>query len=352
MIGNQHAPQAACLFRALGCLLMAGCAAQGTSVGPTSRCDAAKEVRAVLYPLGTSTDAEEADVASRVLPGGFGGLHMDIERSILRVSLTDPSMVAEVGPALDSLLNCGAAYPGRVGTAISLTPKEFVAGRFTGQQLQDWFRRLQPEVAAHAWAFEIDPIQTLLWIGVNGPADSAVVAETSARLGIPRTGLQIETPPSDSAAGAFRLADRGLVTQAVAGVGFYISPRLIHGNQLPHPVYQDRCAVGGQPGRTEPFARLERWEGSSWRVVYRPFCVAVLLLNPIVVQPGGVREDTVGITHVTRLNSRPTWDVIRVAGTYRLVVPLFRSAVGSPPVLQDPLPDSVGRSETFRLRVR
>lgn len=314
-----------------------------------SRCDVVRQLRTSLYPGGVLTDAEEADVASRVVPGGFGGLFMDIQQSVLIVALVDISQQGPAAATLDTLIACGAVYPGRLGTTLAIGNKEFRPVTHTAQELRVWLGQVRDRATGRIWALEIDPIANHVWVGVSGQSDGEEVLRVADSLRIPRTGLRVEAPPTDSVAGAFRLAIRDIVVTRVPELGYYFLPVLTQLNDGLSAVFQDRCSISGQPGRSEPLVRLEKWEEGGWRVVFRPICVAVLLLNPISVPPGGSRVDTVSITAVTRLNSRPVWNNVRIAGTYRLVVPLFRSSVGFPPQLADPLPDSAGRSQTFRL---
>ena len=328
-----------------------GCSSTTPDPPALSRCDAVRQLRTTLYPAGVRTDADEADVASRVVPGGFGGLFMDIRRSVLTVTLVDIAQQGRAAATIDSLITCGAIYPGRLGTSLAINNKEFRPVRHTAQELRSWLGLVRSRAPGRTWALEIDPIANHVWAGTLGLAARDTIGRLADSLRIPETGLVIEAPPADSAAGAFRVATRDIVVTTVADIGFYFSPVIWHLNEGFSRVFQDRCPIPGQPGRSEPLVRLEKWEPAGWRVVYRPICNAVILLNPVSVGPGESRTDTVSVTAVTRLNSEPVWDNVRVAGTYRFVVPLFQAAIGVPPQLVDPLPDSAGRSQTFRLRL-
>ena len=327
-----------------------GCSSTTPDPPALSRCDAVRQLRTTLYPAGVLTDADEADVASRVVPGGFGGLFMDFRRSVLTVALVDLAQQGRAAATIDSLITCGAIYPGRLGTSLAINNKEFRQVRHTAQELRSWLGLVRSRAPGRTWALEIDPIANHVWAGTLGLAASDTIGRLADSLRIPETGLVIEAPPADSAAGAFRVAARDIVVTTVADIGFYFSPVIWHLNEGFSRVFQDRCPIPGQRGRSEPLVRLEKWEPAGWRVVYRPICNAVII-NPVSVGPGESRTDTVSVTAVTRLNSEPVWNNVRVAGTYRFVVPLFQAAVGVPPQLVDPLPDSSGRSQTFRLRL-
>ena len=310
-----------------------------------TRCQQAAELRRTIYPNGTSTQAEEADLASRFIPGGFGGLWMDVERRVLVVGLVDLAQQTRASASLDSLLACNAIYPGQLGGRLVADAKEFRQVRFTGQQLQSWLTQIVSLAPGRSWAQEVDPLQNQLWIGVSTVADRDAIVETVSRSGIPSTGIAIELPPSDSAAGAFQVVSREISVFVLADQGYVFHVVVEHINNRTAAEFQDRCAA---QARSEPLSRLEKWEGGNWRTVYRPICDAILL-DRVLVAPGAARRDTVGVFASLRTTAVPRWDNVRVNGTYRLVASLYRAAFKNPPDPDDQLPDSLGRSQTFHL---
>lgn len=332
---------------------LGGCAANGPSPVPPSLCDEAARVRRELFPFGTKTTADEAAIAAEVLPGGFAALYQDLVRGVLVVGLVNIGESADALKALTELLQCYAIYPGWLGTRLSLGVVDVRRADFRGDSLWTWAARVQGlGPSSGIWSTEVDPLMNRIWIGVD---DMDLVNEIRDRIdaaAVPLGAVVIEPPPlPDLPPGPLRVLASIILVEDRPSFGWAFDVPLEHANTEAFPVYQDRCVIPGtQPLRSEPQYRLEKWDGTRWRTIFRPVCEAILVKPPVSVPAAGARRDTANVLATYRLQAQPVWDNSRIAGYYRLVVPLFRSAGGEPPLLMDPFPDEYGRTPYFRLR--
>lgn len=339
------------LFAVVASAQNAACATDPGTPPPVDRCAEAKGLRTSAYPPGGPRDAgEEADVASRLVPGGFGGLYQDRARNILMVTLKDVSQQEPALVRLGALMGCDAIYPGWLNRQVTFATVEVRPGDFTGRELAE--ARAAAAGAGQdpgVLAAEFDPESNRIWLGAVDQAAADRITARMAAAGVPATRLRIELEPADTVAAITPVTNP--VTGADFATGFFFRIPILHRNTSGSPVYQGRCIVpGSRPLRHFPLFTLEKWTGTDWREVYWPVCEAIILGEVVTAPPQGVRADTVEVVVNTRLNAFPTWNNPRTAGFYRLVVPLYRSATGFPPILGDPLPAAAGTSPHFVLR--
>ena len=305
-------------------------------------CTAAKALRPAPALL---TVAEEADIAARVLPGGFGGLYERFPGSAgngtLVIYLQDLSKKDEVAELVPQLLRCGGAYPGWLGELVSATDVTFRQGRYTGSDILSFFKAVQPlRDAADVWGVANDPEANGLWIGLRSAAAVNRLQQAVAQRGVPLDAVMFEVPPPSSGAEAFVVTPSSVAAEQgtfpLGGLGFALHVR--YTNNQASSRYPDWC-VGGDPANPIGFFAhtLEQWDGSAWRTVYTPICDAVLLA-PREIAPGEQAIDSIPFAGARRLNSLPAWETARIEGTYRLVAQLYTKTVPIPPYLADLAP--------------
>lgn len=318
----------------------------GPPVGPLDPCPAAKQIRA---SSGFMTVAAEADVAARVLPGGFGGLYMDIPQQRLTVFLKDVSKAAEVEPALRKLLLCDGAYPGWVGQLVNTDLMTFRSGQFTGSELLAHLQALQVLlVEPGVWAMEVDPEVNRIWVGVRGQGDVARVQQVVGATSVPLTALVLEVPPPTTGVESFQVLPIAVITEVHTVPGtFQWGFRTQYVNRHAEPRYVERCLELGNP---ESFFRyvLDRWDGVDWRRAYSPLCVAIALLPP-TTNPGQAEVDSLGGAAVRRMNATPLWQTVRITGHYRMLGNVYLTVTPGPPFLGNPAPASERPSAPFRI---
>src|SRR5690242_10488457 len=180
----------------LAALLVAGC--NGSAAEPDRPlCERARALRSTP---GLMTVAEEADLAARVLPGGFGGLFQEIAPNsdgVLVAYFKDPTKTG-VKTSLHTLLLCGAVYPGWAGVFV-VTDFNAIAirqGKYDATELLSYRRALEPlKSDPVVWGLEIDPESNRVWLGITDPSQLTRIQQAVANRAVPATAVSIEVPP-------------------------------------------------------------------------------------------------------------------------------------------------------------
>lgn len=300
--------------------------------------------------------AEEADVAARVLPGGFGGLYERFPGNgtsgTLVVYLEDLGKQDEVAVALPQLLQCGGAYPGWLGSLVSTLDMEFRHGRYTGSEILTYLRAVEPlRDDPDVWGVANDPETNRVWVGLRTGAAVGRLQQALASLSVPLDVVTLEAPPPTTGTEPFAVLtspvtpDPGLLP--LGGFGFWF--RVRYTNSQAEPRYPDWC-VGGDPDTPIAYFAhtLQQWHGATWRTIFTPTCVAVLLA-PREVAPGETATDSVPSAAARRLDARPVWDTPRITGTYRFVGQVYTTLTATPPYIVNLAPLDEQVSAPFRV---
>jgi hypothetical protein len=329
--------------------VIAAACSEGPAETVLSTCDRALELRAGHAAF--TTIANEGAIASQVVPGGFGGLYQDLESGTLVVLLKDQAQSQQARDALLQVLGCGGAYPGWIGSMISLSHIEYRQGQYTGQELHGYLAALESlKSDADIWGIELDPELNAIWIGLANPeAVSRMQAAVTAR-GVPGAAVHIEPPPSSSNPDPFQVMSAAVPVQEADREGvFWFNLSIRYTNFYSGTRYPDQC-VSPDPDtfHVNYKGRLERWNGNSWVLAYQQTCVAVLL-QPRPVASGQSATDDVPVAASRRLNVMPWWNTVRVTGTYRFVGDVYRATTTQDILVTDLAPLSERTSAPFRL---
>jgi hypothetical protein len=337
------------------CVYAGAACSTGNTVDPgTHPC---AEALAIRPEPGFLTVAEEADIAARVLPGGFGGLFVDIssDRSVKVVAFfKDLSLSDGARGGLGDLLACGGAYPGWVGPLVPDSHRNISLrqGQYTGTELLSYLRTLgflkqDPAV----WALEVDPETNRIWIGLLDGSQMARIQQAIAARSVPLGATTIEPPAPSTGTEPFVVLNSPVSTGSVSepfGTMFF-SLRVRYTNRQVGTRYPDWCVDPDFDQFTTYFDHtIEKWDGSQWRLVKQPFCVMVLQA-PRAVGPGEMATDSVPVAASRRLNTQPFWFTGRLTGTYRFVGKVYMSTSSSPPFITNLAPLEEQVSAPFRL---
>lgn len=328
--------------------LVFGCGAPavGPPDPPADPCAAARAIRSTTQFL---TVAEEADVAARVTPGGFGGLYENLESERLVVTLKNPAQSGPAEAALRALLNCGGAYPGWADELVTPSTMGFRSAEWTGTELLAYLRALQPVRSDPAvWAMEIDPELNRIWIGLRSAGDIARMRQSVTDLAVPLGAIVLEPPPPATGVEPFAVLEDPMPTQTDPKLGvFGLSFHVRYINTFSEPRYLDRCPDSFSP-HTNVRYFLERWDGTEWKLAFAPIC-ELTALRPTALNPSEAHTDSVGNTAVRRLKAIPIWRTVRITGTYRLLGSVYLTETADPPYVADPAPEAERRSAPFRI---
>ncbi len=329
-------------------MVASGCgAAAGPPDPPEDPCAAALAIRSGPQFLSV---AEEADIAARVIPGGFGGLYQNLESQRLVVTLKDPAASGPAGTALRALLYCGGAYPGWADELVTPAVMGFRSAQYSGTELLSYLRALQPVRGdLGVWAVEVDPELNRIWIGLVNSSEVPRIRQMVSDRGVPLAAVALEAPPPTTGAEPFAVLENLVLTEAGPALGvFRIIFHVRYTNPFPERRFLDRCP--------EPFSLhtnvryvLEKWDGTNWQLVFAPIC-ELTALRPTRVDPLQAHTDSVDNAGVRRLNALPVWRTARVTGTYRLVGSVYLSETAGPPFVANPASDLERRSAPFRIR--
>ena len=329
-------------------LVASGCgAAPGPPDPPDDPCAAARAIRSGPQFLSV---AEEADIAARVIPGGFGGLYQDLESQRLVVTLKDPTKSGPAAIALRALLYCGGAYPGWANELVTPAVMGFRSAQYNGTELLSYLRALQPVRGdPGVWALEVDPELNRIWIGLDNAAELPRIRQMVSDRGVPLAAVALETPPPTTGAEPFAVLENPVLTEAGPTLGvFGLIFHVRYTNPFPERRFLERCP---EPGSFHTSVRyfIEKWDGTNWQLVFDPFCELVAL-RPTRVDPLQAHTDSVDNAGVRRLNATPIWRTARVTGTYRLVGSVYLAETAGPPFVANPASEIERRSSPFRIR--
>jgi hypothetical protein len=335
--------------------LCLGCGGAST-VAPPGRdpCGAAQAIRPSAAFL---TVAEEGDIAARVLPGGFGGIFLDIGSSgsiQLVAYFRDVSLAAEARRDLRDLLACGGAYPGWASQLLQGSIENIAVrqGLYTGSELLSYLRALgQLTTDPDVWAVELDPETNRVWIGLLGGSGIVRIQQAVTAKAVPLGATVIEAPPTVTNTEPFEVLNSPVSTTGESdpfGTLFF-SLRVRYSNRQASPRYPDWCVDPDLDLFTAYFLHIiEKWDGAQWKEVRRPLCNLVLLA-PRSVNPGETATDSVPVAASRRLNTRPYWQTARITGTYRFVGKVYMSMTTTPPFVAELAPPEEQVSAPFRL---
>jgi hypothetical protein len=326
-------------------------ACEGGSAGPGPELSVCERAQALRTQPGFTTVAEEADLAARVLPGGFGGLYQDIGHSL--VAYFKESVSFGVKQDLAALLACGGAYPGWAGVLVVADPTAVIVrqGQYTARELLSYFRVLEPLKADPAvWGLEVDPETNRVWLGITDAAQLTRLQQAVTGRGVPLAAVQIEVPPPTTGVEQFEVLDPAIATRGAAALGvFSFQPRVRFTNRQSSTRYPDWC---GGVAWSFFLGAIEKWNGTGWRVVYGFTCTANLLA-PRAVPSGESVTDSLPVAGVRRLNAGPAWLTARITGTYRFVGRVYTATTpnpqGGPPLLVNLAAQQEQVSTPFRL---
>lgn len=330
--------------------LLAAC---GSPAGPVEARDACVDAQALRSQIpggsGFLSEAQEADIAAHVVPGGFGGLHQNYAAGTLIIHLTDLTKRVEAESTLRYILTCGAVYPGWVGTRIAPASITSVQGQFTATELMGWAQSLSGlRSNPGVFGVVIDPEINRIWIGLDQAAARVEIEQAVAGASVPLAAVTIESPPPSAPQAAFQILTSPVAFGETDGVySFHLSVQ--YRNPTADNRYPDWCVeVFSNPLFAYFLYSVERWEGGAWSRVFDPFCELVALA-PREVVPGEQVTDSVPVTAVHRVNAQPVWRKWRVVGTYRLVGRVYRVRTQTPPFVADEAPVEERVSAPFRL---
>lgn len=336
--------------------LIVGC--NENAVEPKQQlCEAARAIRGTPQFLSV---AEEADIAARVLPGGFGGLYQEFGGSsdgILVAYFKDSAPSTERKTDLRNVLLCGAVYPGWAGRMVTtdLQAIGIRQGQYTGAELLSYLRALEPLRSDSAvWALEVDPETNRVWIGLTEGAELTRIQQAVSARSVPTAAVTIEVPPPTTGSEQFEVLDAPVTAEEapdeVGVFGFWL--RVSFTNHQTSVRYPDWCVNLSIERFLAYFAyTLQKWDGTQWKTIHGPICVSVLL-PPRSIAPGQTATDSVPVPGVRRLNAEPRWRTARITGAYRFVGKVYMSTTsdGSGPIfLSDPAPAEEQVSAPFRL---
>jgi len=336
--------------------LSTGCATGTTDPDANKTpCATAKEIRSAI-PGGSAgflTRGQEAEIAARVIPGGFGGLFEDLTSRTLVARLKDMSQRQTAQDVLRQVLTCGAVYPGWLDVFVSTDMIEFRQGQYDAIELHSYLGtldelRTDPDV----WGLELDPELNRIWIGINSPtALSRIQARVSA-VSVPIAAVAIEAPPpSVSTGAAFQVLEPAVLVQEnpqVSGI-FSFNVHLRYTNQFLGTRYPDQCVSPDLSVFYSYFLfTVARWDGTHWVPSIIPICRAILL-QPRPVAAGQQQTDSIPIVASRRLSAIPFWHAARLTGYYRFEVPVYLSTTSTPPFVTDLAPLEQRVSAPFRV---
>lgn len=327
-------------------------ACTGGPAGPVSTQTVCERALALRTTPAFTSVPEEADIAARVLPGGFGGLYQDIGFGL--VAYFKESVSFEVKQDLASLLHCGGAYPGWEGVLVIADPTGFIVrqGQYTASELLSWLQALEPLKADPAvWGIEVDPETNRIWLGITDAAELGRLQQTAAARAVPLAAVRIEAPPPSTGLEQFGVLDPNFTPQAGDEPGtMYFWLPMQFTNRQDATRYPDWCVGGDWIGF---LGSLEKWDGTEWKFVNSYVCRAVLL-PPRAVEPGDAVTDTVLIGGARRLNTGPVWRTARISGTYRFVGIVYTATTPHPisgiPILANLAPREEQLSAPFRIK--
>ncbi len=316
-------------------------------------CDSARELRP---SASFTTVAEEADIAAKVLSGGFGGLFQErgggaASDGILVAYFKDTSDPA-LKNSVQTLLRCGAVYPGWAGVLVTtdLGTIAIRKGQYTATELLSYYRALESlKVDTSVWGLEVDPEANRVWIGITNHSQLVRIEQAVSTRDVPLAAVSIESPPPSTGLEQFEVLDTALTTRSGENFGTIVMVVNVRfTNRQASTRYPDWC-VGPWPYF---LYTLEKWNGSEWRFVRGFVCVAVQL-PPRAVLPGQSVIDSVQMQGARKLNTIPEWLTARITGTYRIVGRVYTSTTPDPsggnPILSDPAPPDEQVSAPFRV---
>jgi len=316
-------------------------------------CDMAQSIRATSA---FTTVAEEADIAARALPGGFGGLYQEFGASsdgIMVAFFKDTSFPAIRKADLRKLLLCRGAYPEWSGVFLTtdLSQIEIRQGQYTGTELLEYLGQLESlKNDASVWGIEVDPEQNKVWIGLEDAAQRGRIEQLAAAQGVPSGALAIEGPPPVTGSEQFEslspLIETDLIEEFPGAFGFFLMVRFT--NRQASVRYPEWCADGGAR-----FFRytLQKWNGTEWKMVKATVC-DLIFFPPRPVGPGESVTDSIPVAAGRRLHAFPPWLSARITGTYRLVGAVYTDTTSGPAgltVVTNPAPLEEQVSVPFRV---
>lgn len=335
-------------------ILISGCAKGPTEPGPDP-CETAQSLRT---SAGFMTVAEEADIAARSIPGGFGGLYQELGASsngFMVAFYKDTSFTDEKKTTLRRVLLCQGAYPGWAGRFLTTELFQIAVriGQYTATELLTYLNRLEPLTRdPSVWALEVDPEKNRVWIGLAENSQRARIEQLVSTQAVPLEAVIIEGPPPTSGSEQFEplmeMVETVSSIEDLGTFGFAIKFRFTNRqNSLRYP---DWCVDPDPDHFTAYFAYvLEKWDGTQWRFVKGTPCVSILL-PPRTVTPGESVTDSIPVAAARRLNAFPAWLTARITGTYRLVGRVYTSTTPDPGAhVTDPAPAEEQVSKPFRI---
>jgi len=334
-------------------LLVVGC--NESAVGPQpDLCEAAQALRSSPEFL---TVAEEADIAARVLPGGFGGLHQELgvnSDGVLVAHFKENDTTDNLKANLRTLLLCNGAYPGWSGRMIVSDLSSIVIrqGQYTATELLMFLRALESlRSDPVVWAIEIDPELNRVWVGLRNASDLSRIEQLVTQRGVPPASVSIEVPPPIRGDEQFQVINGDVQTRPFPGeFGALWFPLAVRFTNLQEsPRYAQWCVEGEAQSAIRYFEYvLERWDGSQWKIAKYTVC-ATVLMPPRSILPGESATDSIPIVGARRLNTVPPWLTARITGTYRFVGMVYESLTATPPFVADPAQAEEQVSVPFRL---
>jgi hypothetical protein len=343
-------------FGCVAALSISGCAGSMTNPDTAETpCATAKELRSAI-PGGSTgflTHEREADIAARVIPGGFGGLFEDLTNRTLVVRLKDMSQRHAAQDVLTQVLTCGAVYPGWLNVFVSIDVIEFRQGQYDGIELLSHFGSLADiRSDADVWGMEVDPEFNRIWIGISNSAALGRIQARVSAVSVPIGAVIIEAPPpSVSMGAAFEVLEPVVLVQEapqVPGI-FSFNVHLRYTNHFQETRYPDQCV---SPDLTVFYSyflfTVARWDGTQWIPSITPICRAILL-QPRPVTSGQQQTDSIPIVASRRLSAIPFWHGARRTGYYRFEVPVYLSTTSTPPFVTGLAPLEQRLSAPFRI---
>lgn len=323
----------------------------GDPGGPQTEQPVCEAAQAIRRTPGFTTVPEEADIAAKVLPGGFGGLYQDIGQGL--VAFFKDAVAWEVKRDLVKLLECGGAYPGWANVLASTDVSTVILrqGQFTATELLTFFRALEPLKAdPNVWSIEIDPETNRVWLGITEASELVRIRQAVTDRSVPLAAVQIEVPPPVTGLEQFEALDPAITPQGGEALGIMFAKlRMRFINRQSATRYPDWCF---RADWASFLGSIEKWDGASWALVTGFVCIAILL-PPRAVQPGEAVNDSVVVGGSRRLNTIPVWRTARTTGTYRFVGRVYTSTVPNPsgghPLVSDLAPPAEQVSTPFRV---
>lgn len=336
-------------------LSISALACNGTIEDPTeplpNLCDAARDLRTTPAFM---TVAKEADIAARVLSGGFGGLYQDLQAGVLVAYFKDTAPAAQRRADLQKVLQCSAVYPGWAETIVrtALEAIDIRQGQYSGTELLAFLTGLQPlESDPGVWGLEVDPETNRVWIGLTDASERTRIQQAIVALSVPLAAVAIESPPPIAGSEQFEVLN--VPAPALFDTGAFIFwLRVRFTNLQSAPRYPDWCVSLDASVPPYFMYTMEKWDGTAWVFVKSTTCVAVLL-PPRQVLPGQTVTDSIPVLTARKLNTNPAFLTARITGNYRLVARVYRSTTGTPPgpvFVTDPAPHEEQVSRPFRIK--